>query len=193
MLRRLVGVIVIAVACCGAVKSKPPKIALFITVSERDGFFEIDRAIMDSLMDLDSAFDRVSQVRLVKARNEAEIVLTLRTRGVGGQAVGNTSVAVPLGKGVIASSTTVVQNDYWVSTVLEVGPTYRKEFVGKASNQKSTSMGGVVDLRPHGCQRRPVMDRREPGAARWAPRGEEPGQIRSTFGYERPRLIGRGK
>ena len=61
------------VACCGAAKDKPPKAALFITVPEGDGFMEMDRSIADSTKDPVSAFDRMSEVRLVKYRREAEI------------------------------------------------------------------------------------------------------------------------
>jgi hypothetical protein len=123
----------------------PLKMALFITTPERDGFMEIDRAIADSTKDLARAFDRMAEVRLVQHRREAELVLTVSTRGVGNQARGEMSIAVPLGKrGVIESTTQVVQSDYWLSTVLEVGPTaptYQKEFLGQSSNLASGSMG----------------------------------------------------
>jgi hypothetical protein len=91
---------------------------------------EIDRAIADSSKDLVVVFAPMSEMRLVRNRAEAELVLTVSTRRVGSQAHGELALLLPLGKGVIASSTPVFQNDYWLSTVLEVGPTYRKEFVG---------------------------------------------------------------
>lgn len=62
----------------------------------------------------------------MRARAEAEIVLTVSTRDVRSEALGATGMALPVGKGVIASSTLVFQHDYWVSTVLAVGPTYLK-------------------------------------------------------------------
>jgi len=122
-------------------KDKPMKMALFLAAPERDGFVDLDHGIADSSKDLVTAFWRMAEVRLVKSRREAELVLTISGRGVASQAIGDQAMVFPIGVGVIASTTPVFQNDYWLSTVLEVSPTYQKAFIGRSSHTAPTSMG----------------------------------------------------
>lgn len=82
------------------------------------------------------------EIEIVNTPGQADVVLTVVARGIGSKAFGErTSVyASYFLHTVTASTVPIVENTYWVSTVLEVG-TYRKEFSVGYSNTARASFG----------------------------------------------------
>jgi hypothetical protein len=105
------------------------RFAVYLSAPVRDGFVDTSKDIQDSIKDISSRLNDTKEIELVNAHEEADVVLTVVARGVGSKAFGErtTVYANYFLNTVTASSMPIIENMYWVSTVMEVG-SYKKEF-----------------------------------------------------------------
>lgn len=109
---------------------------IFISASQRDGFFDTSKDIQDSIKDVREQLAKLAKkgnVRFALAdeRSRAQIVLTVVERGMGVDAYGSRMSVKSDYRGAELENTSMVAATYWVSAVLQVG-TYKKEFTGKS-------------------------------------------------------------
>ncbi len=96
--------------------------------------------MQDSVKDFDSWALR--KFRLVHRREDADVVLVVRGRGIDRATKGSTAVAKPLAGGAVgAVATRSVMHTFWVSADVVISDQRRETFIGKASQRISSSAG----------------------------------------------------
>lgn len=133
-----------ALALAIAAAPAAPRVAFHVAVPERDGFVDASSGMLDSVRDLERLI-RDRELAAVPDQAQADLLVTILGRDVGSQRFGDlmnlSSLQTRFGTSVIATSTPIFQNDYWVAVLLEAGPSYKRVFVGRASNTSRYSMG----------------------------------------------------
>jgi hypothetical protein len=82
----------------------PEKIAVYVTLPERDGFVDAGEAMTDSKDDLQREIGKRENLRAVARRDDADIVLTVVDRGFTTEEGGG-MVFIPIGNAVVARPT----------------------------------------------------------------------------------------
>jgi hypothetical protein len=82
----------------------------------------------------------MKELRIVEDRNDADVVLTVVTRGVGAEAYGTRTSVNEVYRGAEVTTAPMYANTFWISTVLSAGQ-YRKEFVGSQTQESAVSLG----------------------------------------------------
>jgi hypothetical protein len=83
-----------AVVAVVAVHGQAGKIRVFVGPQTRDGFVDVDQAVLDSIEDVQNEFRRSKDFALVETRDEATLVLDIVARRTAGE---SGSVGVPIG------------------------------------------------------------------------------------------------
>jgi hypothetical protein len=120
------------------------RFTVYLSAPMRDGFADTSKDIQDSIKDISGRIDNMKELQTVDRREIADIVLTVVTRGVGSQAFGERLTYSQYYRGADVTTTQMIANTWWVSTMMEVG-TYKKELTGAYTNQSSTSMGAWTE------------------------------------------------
>lgn len=126
---------------------QPPqadRFTVYLSAPMRDGFADTSKDIQDSIKDIANRINGTKELQIVDRKAGADIVLTVVTRGVGSQAFGERLSYNQYYKGADVTTTPIIANTWWVSTMMEVG-TYKKEFTGAYTNQSSSSMGAWTE------------------------------------------------
>jgi hypothetical protein len=116
------------------------RISVFITAPTRDGFVDTGKDIQDSVKDVRNAMKGMKELRIVDDPKDADLLLTVVTRGVGSQAYGTRTSVNDVYRGTDITTAPIYANTFWVSTVLSAG-SYRKEFVGFQTQSSASSLG----------------------------------------------------
>jgi hypothetical protein len=117
------------------------RISVFVTAPMRDGFVDTSKPIEDSIKDIRGEMKGMKELRLVDDPAHADLILVIAARGVGSESFGTrTNINDKLYTGTDITTTEMVANTYWLSTVMQAG-SYRKEFLGQWTNTAGTSMG----------------------------------------------------
>lgn len=134
----------LVLAATGSALAQQP-IAVFITAPTRGGFIDTDQEIQDSVKDLKNRVRRLKGVRLLDAREGADVVLTVAARGVGSREYGQRLNYTELyGGNVEIKNQPMVADTYWVTAILRAGD-YRKELSGAYTNDVGFSAGAWGD------------------------------------------------
>lgn len=129
----------------GAIQApQADRFTVYLSAPMRDGFADTSKDIQDSIKDIASRINGTKELQTTDKRAGADIVLTVVTRGVGSQAFGQRLTYGQYYKGADVTTTPIIANTWWVSTMMEVG-TYKKEFTGAYTNQSSSSMGAWTE------------------------------------------------
>jgi hypothetical protein len=122
------------------------RIAVYVTAPTRDGFVDTGKDIQDSVKDIRNKIKDTKELRLAEQASDADVILTVVTRGVGSQAYGvRTNVYSNYYSGTDVSTVPIVANTFWISTVLQAGK-YRKEFTGTQTQSSAMSMGAWTEI-----------------------------------------------
>ena len=136
------------------------RITIYVSGPIRDGFVDTTKDIQDSIKDISNILKKMKEFQLVDSREEADINLTVVTRGVGSEAFGERlrytehydqtkdynpdRVYIPDGgynpdrdykRTILVESVPIITTTRWVASVLEVGQ-YRKEFLGSVTQKE---------------------------------------------------------
>ena len=132
---------------CGllAAQVKQGQIAtLYISAPLRQGFVDTNKEIQDSVQDVRKHVSGMKEFRVVDRPDQADLILTVVTRGVGSESYGQRINYQEYGtlyyKNAQLTSTTMVKQTLWVSAVMQIRD-YRKEFVGTAVNVPGVRWG----------------------------------------------------
>src|SRR5258708_23404602 len=82
----------------------------------------------------------MKEFKVVDKSANADIVLTIVSRGVGSAAYGQRVTYTQYYSGATLTSAPMMANTFWVSSVMDVGQ-YRKEFLGFHTQEYSSSLG----------------------------------------------------
>ena len=116
-------------------------IAVFVTAPTRDGFIDTTREIQDSIKDVRQYLRGKKDIAVVDSASQADVVLTIVTRGVGSENWGQrTRVYRGYYSGTDITTVPIVANTFWVSAVLKTG-TYQRELVGTMTQESAYSLG----------------------------------------------------
>jgi hypothetical protein len=99
------------------------RVAIYVGPQTRDGFVDVDRGVLDSIKDLKSELRGKKRFLVVEARDRAQLVLEVLSRGVTSTGAGG-AVAMPIGTMTMMLPVGTIG----LTTVLRVGP-YEKLFV----------------------------------------------------------------
>ena len=122
------------------------RIGVYVTAPMRDGFVDTGKDVQDSVKDVRNKIGDTKELRLVNQAADADVILTVVTRGIGSQAYGvRTNVYSGYYTGTEVSTQPIVANTFWISTVLQAG-TYRKEFTGTHTQASAASLGAWTDI-----------------------------------------------
>ncbi len=130
-------------------KDKEPKIRVFLTLPTRDGFTDAIQSHVDSELDLGHELNHMHEFTPAGNAETADMRLTVLGRDVGNVTYGQFTQARVLPSGLAASaiSIPVPIKTLWVAVLLEVGPTYRRVFVGASSTWSGCAAVIAKDLR----------------------------------------------
>jgi hypothetical protein len=85
----------VLIACLTATTTyAQPKVTIYVGPQTRDGYVDVDSGVVDSLKDIRAEFQKSSMFSLVRAPEEADLVLTVVSRRTAGD---SGSVGVPIG------------------------------------------------------------------------------------------------
>lgn len=139
-------VVGLTLACTASLGEGADRLRVFVTadlpVRDSRGFVDphATNEIRDSVKDFDSWALR--KFRLVRRREDADIVLLVRGRGIDRTIWGSTAGAVPLARGAVgAVATPSVVHTFWVSADVVIAGQTRETFIGKASQRMPSSAG----------------------------------------------------
>lgn len=124
--------------------AQSPAITVYVGAPLRGGFVDTDKAIQDSIADIKTRVAKLKGVKIVPARDGADLLLTVNARGVGSRAFGQRINIGELYGQVELTNQPMVANTYWTSAVLQVGD-YRKEIIGHYTHEYSSSLGAWGD------------------------------------------------
>ena len=128
-----------------AATPQPTRVSVYVSAPIRDGFIDTNKEIQGSIKDLRHKLSGMKKLfRLVDVREEADIVVTVVTRGVGSETYGERLSYTEYYNNAVLTSGPMVANTFWVAAVMEVG-TYRKEFMGTYTNNSRYSLGAWGD------------------------------------------------
>jgi hypothetical protein len=117
------------------------RITVFVSAPIRNGFVDTTKEIQDSVNNVHGKISHMKEFQLVDQGDEADVVLTIVSRGVGSASYGQRlTYTEGYYSGATLESAPMVANTYWVSAIMGVGQ-YRKEFLGHYTHQYTTSMG----------------------------------------------------
>ena len=142
---------ILAVIVLGGVfaTAQTDRITIYVSGPIRDGFVDTSKDVQDSIKDISNRLKKKKELQLVDSREEADINLTVVTRGVGyetfGQRLHYTEYydekrgydGKDYKRTILVEKTPIVTKTLWVASVLEVGQ-YRKEFVGSTGDWTNT-------------------------------------------------------
>ena len=116
------------------------RFTVFISAPQRDGFFDTNKQIQDSIKDLRGRLSKEKDVNLwiTDDRKNADVILTVVQRGTGDQAYGRRVEFQEYYGGATLAQVPMVATTYWVSTMMQVG-SYKKEFTGTYVQDQSGS------------------------------------------------------
>src|SRR5260221_2907578 len=136
----------VATAIVRVPASEDFRIGVYVTAPMRDGFVDTGKDIQDSVKDIQGKVRDTKELRLVEQASDADIVLTVVTRGVGSQAYGvRTNVYSGYYTWTDVSTVPIVANTFLISTVVQAGK-YRKEFTGTQTQSSALSMGAWTEI-----------------------------------------------
>lgn len=137
----------VALLCCGLLvaQEKRGEIAtVYISAPLRQGFVDTNKEIQDSVQDVRKHVSGMNEFRVVDKPDQADLILTVVTRGVGsesyGQRIDVRQYDTPYYKNAQLTSTAMVAQTLWVSAVMQIRD-YRKEFIGTAVNVPGVRWG----------------------------------------------------
>jgi hypothetical protein len=106
-------------------------LTLFLGAATQGEFVDTSKDVEDSIKDLAKKMRGIKGLVLVKDRAQADLVLTVVSRGIGSEPYGQRLALRDTYSGTELTSQPISMNTWWVATVLEVPAAgYRKEFVG---------------------------------------------------------------
>jgi hypothetical protein len=113
---------------------------IFISAPQRDGFFDTNKDIQDSIKDIKQSLSKEKDVILtmIDDRSKADVILTVVERGIGNQAYGRRVEFQAYYGGSNLQQVPMVASTYWVSTMMKVGA-YKKEFTGNFTQDQQGS------------------------------------------------------
>lgn len=135
-----IGFCAILLSALSVAVAETDRVAVFITAPSRDGFVDTTKEVQDSIKDIRSRISHMKEFRVVNQRDNADIVLTVISRGIGSTAYGQRVSYTDYYHGATLTSAPMVANTYWVSAIMDVGR-YRKELLGSYTHEYSSSMG----------------------------------------------------
>jgi hypothetical protein len=114
------------------------RFTVFISAPQRDGFFDTNKEIQDSIKDLRDKLSKEKNVNLTITddRKNADVILTVVQRGTGNQAYGRRVEFQEYYGGASLQNVPMIATSYWVSTMMQVGA-YKKEFTGVQSQDQN--------------------------------------------------------
>jgi hypothetical protein len=118
------------------------KFTVYISAPKRDGSFDTSKDIQDSIKDISNRLRDAREIEIVSSTEKADVILTVVARGIGPKAFRErTSVYGSYFLNTVESAAVpILENTYWVSTVMEVG-SYKKEFSVGYPNTVRTPIG----------------------------------------------------
>jgi len=117
----------VAIAECSVFQSD--RFTVYVSAPMRGGFVDTSKDVQDSIKDIRGQLQDVKQIQVVDAKERADIVLTVISRGAGSEKYGERLTYNEYFNTAELSSTPIVKTTLWVSTVMQVGD-YKKEFTG---------------------------------------------------------------
>jgi hypothetical protein len=145
-MRLLIGVLTLFVSVHQVPPAQDFRISVYVGAPMRDGFVDTGKDIQDSVKDVRSKIRDVKELRVVDQVSDADVVLTVVTRGVGSEAFGvRTNVYNTYYSGTEISTAPILANTFWISTVMQVGK-YRKEFTGQQTQSSAYSLGAWSEI-----------------------------------------------
>jgi serine/threonine-protein kinase len=117
------------------------RLAIFVSVPERDGFLDSSKATLDSVNDLARLLRKSQDLSLdvVDDKRQANVILTVVKRGHGVTEYGERKSIDRYYGHTEISMVPITASTYWVSAVLESG-TYKKEFTGTQVNNGNSGI-----------------------------------------------------
>jgi hypothetical protein len=105
------------------------RFTVYLSARMRDGFVDTSKDIQDSIKDIQAQLRGMKQLAVVDAKEKADIVLTVVSRGIGTEKYGQRLSYTEYFGQADLDSVPIVTTTFWVATVMQVGD-YRKEFTG---------------------------------------------------------------
>jgi hypothetical protein len=137
----------IALLSCGALVAQGGRgeiATVYISAPLRGGFVDTNKEIQDSVQDVRKHVSGMKEFRVVDSPDQADLILTVVTRGVGsesyGQRINYREYDTPYYKNAQLTNTPIVAQTLWVSAVMQIRD-YRKEFIGTARNISGVRWG----------------------------------------------------
>ena len=115
-------------------------VSVFVSAPMRNGFVDTNKEIQDSVNDIRGRLSGMKEFRIANTRDDADLVLTVVTRGIGSEQYGQRLQYTEYYKNAELTSTPIVVSTLWVTAVINVGD-YRKEFVGTSVNNPGIRLG----------------------------------------------------
>jgi hypothetical protein len=114
------------------------RFTIFISAPQRDGFFDTNKEIEDSIKDLRGRLSKEKNVNftITDDRKTADVIVTVVQRGKGDQAYGRRVEFQEYYGGASLAQVPLIATSYWVSTMMQVGK-YKKEFTGMHTQDQS--------------------------------------------------------
>ncbi len=145
-MRLLIGVLALFVSVGQVPPAQDFRISVDVGAPMRDGFVDTGKDIQDSVKDVRNKIRDVKELRVVDQVSNADVVLTVVTRGIGSEAFGvRTNVYNTYYSGTEVSTAPIMANTFWISTVMQVGK-YRKEFTGQQTQSSAYSLGAWSEI-----------------------------------------------
>src|SRR4051812_12193944 len=99
------------------------RFSVFVSAPQRDGFFDTNKDIQDSIKDLRDKLSKEKNVNLTITddRKNADVILTVVKRGMGNQAYGQRVEFQEYYGGASLEHVPMMATSYWVSAMMQVG------------------------------------------------------------------------
>jgi hypothetical protein len=130
--------------CVSLVPAQADRVSVYVSAPMRGGFADTNKDTEDSIKDVRDRLSGMKEFVVVDSRQNADIILTVVTRGVGSATFGQRLSYSQYYKGADLTSTPIVANTFWVTTMMQVGE-YRKEFVGAHTQESQYSVGAWTE------------------------------------------------
>jgi len=110
-------------------KAKHQRFTVYVSAPVREGFFDTNKGIEDSIKDIRGQLSGMREITVVDSQDKADVVLTVIGRGVGFESYGQRLSYVNYFGYAELYNVPLTAQTYWISSVMQVG-NYKKEFVG---------------------------------------------------------------
>lgn len=146
MKRAALALVIALTWAAGLIAKDTPRLRVFVTAREQDGFVDVTSASHESMEDLSNALKKSSHVEVVSDKDRADLIFRLTARNASSVESGSTTALVPVGGILVATGGPKYFWTYSVLADVEIAGAVVHQVKGLGKSYKDSAKAAVQDL-----------------------------------------------